>query len=56
MPAVQVMVAESGEMEALELGAEHTVTFRHGRGKDGVWGQEHLWGTCERDKREGWSL
>lgn len=42
MPAVQVVVAEGGEVEALELGAEHTVTFGHGRRKDGVWGQEHL--------------
>lgn len=42
MPAVQVMVAEGGEVEALELGTEHTVTFRHGRCEDGVWGQEYL--------------
>ena len=42
MPAVQVVVAEGGEVEALELGAKHVVAFRHGRGKDGVWGQEHL--------------
>lgn len=42
VPAVQVVVAEGGEVEALELGTEHIVTFRHSRGKDGVWGQEHL--------------
>lgn len=42
MPAVQIVVAEGGEVEALELGAEHIVTFRHGRGEDGVWGQENL--------------
>lgn len=42
VPAVQVLVAEGGEVEAMELGAEHAVTFRHGGGEFGVRGQEHL--------------
>jgi hypothetical protein len=42
MPAVKVVVPQGGEVEALELGAEHIVILRHGRSEDGVWGQEHL--------------
>lgn len=46
MPAMEVMVPQRGKVEALELGAEHSVTLRHGGGKDGIWRQEHFRGAC----------
>lgn len=47
VPAVEVMVPQGRKVETLELGAEHVVILRHGRGEDGIWGQEHFWGAFE---------
>ena len=50
-PAVQVMVAQRGEVEALQLRTEHAVALRRGRRQDGVRGQQHLRGACGADGR-----
>lgn len=41
---------QDGEVEALELGAEHTVALRLGRGQDGVWRHDHLRGPLRGDR------